>query len=84
MLSLSDQWISPVVSGDCPPPCAGFTLTALTDNTFIMFGGSTPNGSTNSLYIGHCTESVIVSIAYCKYKPTTPTITYYGCGSLNQ
>ena len=44
MLSLSDQWISPVVSGDCPPPCDDFTLTALTDNTFIMFGGDTPNG----------------------------------------
>ena len=84
MLSLSDQWISPVVSGDRPPPCIDFTLTALTDNTFIMFGGLTPNGLTNSLYIGHCTKSVIVSIVYYKYKLTTPTITYYGCVSLNQ
>ena len=64
MLSLSDQWISPVVSGDCPCPCDYFTLIALTDNTFIMFGGYTPNGETNSLYIGHCTKSVIVSIVY--------------------
>ena len=62
MLSLSDQWISPVISRDCPPPCQNFTLTALTDNTFIMFGGLTPNGRTNSLYIGHCTKSVLVSI----------------------
>ena len=62
MLSLSDQWISPVVSGDYLPPCSSFTLTALTDNTFIMFGGSTPNVETNSLYIGHCTKSVLVSI----------------------
>ena len=84
MLSLSDQWISPVVSGDCPPPCEDFTLTALTDNTFIMFGGETSNGCTNSLYIGHCTKSVIVSIVYYKYKLTTHTITYYGCVSLNQ
>ena len=84
MLSLSDQWISPVVSGDCPPPCQDFTLTALTDNTFIMFGGITPNGLSNSLYIGHCTKSVIVSIVYYKYKLTTPTNTYYGCGSLNR
>ena len=43
MLSLSDQWITPVVSGDYPPPCDDFTLTALADNTFIMFGGCTPN-----------------------------------------
>ena len=62
MLSLLDQWITPVVSGDCPPPCSDFTLTALTDNTFIMFGGDTRSGKTNSLYIGHCTESVLVSI----------------------
>ena len=84
MLSLSDQWISPVVSGDYPPPCDDFTLTTLADNTFIMFGGLIPNGRTNSLYIGHSTKSVIVSIVYYKYKVTTPTITYYGCGSLNQ
>ena len=87
MLSLSDQWITPVVSGDCPPPCIDFTLIALTDNTFIMFGGYTPNGYTNSLYIGYCTKSVVVSIVllqvYYKYKLTTPTITYYGCGSPN-
>ena len=80
MLSLSDQWISPVVSGDCPPHCRDFTLTALTDNTFIMFGGCTPNSRTNSLYIGHCTKSAVVSIV----QTDTPTITCYGCGSLNQ
>ena len=76
MLFLSDQWISPVVSGDCPPPCRDFTLTALTDNTFITFGGCIPNGRTNSLYIVHCTESVLVSIVYYK--------SYYRCGSFNQ
>ena len=36
---LSGQWISPTVSGDCPPPCDFFTLTPLTDDTFVMFGG---------------------------------------------
>ena len=62
MLSISGQWISPIVSGDCPPPCSSFTLTSLTDNTFLMFGGYTPDDLTNAVYIGNCTQSTIVSI----------------------
>ena len=62
MLSLSGNWISPIVSGGCPPPCSHFTLTSLTDDTFAMFGGMTPDGDTNTLYIGHCTKSTVVSI----------------------
>ena len=62
MLSLSGQWISSIARGDCPPPCRGFTLTSLTDDTFLMFGGITPDGETNAVYIGNCTQSTIVSI----------------------
>ena len=62
MLSISGQWISPIVSGDCPPPCSYFTLTSLTDNTFLMFGGITLDDDTNAVYIGNCTQSTIVSI----------------------
>ncbi|XP_019854131.1 PREDICTED: kelch domain-containing protein 4-like [Amphimedon queenslandica] len=36
----SDQWISPVVTGDRPPPIDDFTLTPVTNNTAVMFGGS--------------------------------------------
>ena len=64
VVSLSGQWISPIVSGDCPPPCDKFSLTPLTDDTFVMFGGKTPDGYTNATYIGHCTKSTIVSIMY--------------------
>ena len=63
MLSISGQWISPIVNGDCPPPCYSFTLTSLTDDTFLMFGGITPNGLTNAVYIGNCTQSKVVSIS---------------------
>ena len=82
MLSLSGQWVLPAVIGDCPLPSSLFTLTALTDDTFIMFCGTSPNGITitNSLYIGHCTKSVVVSV----FLLTTPTIAYYGCGLLKQ
>ena len=58
ILSLSGQWISPIVSGDCSPPCNSFTLTSLTDNTFLMFGGITPDGRTNAV----CMKSTVVSI----------------------
>ena len=62
MLSLSGQWISPIASGDCPPPCDRFTLTSLTDDTFIVFGGITPKFVSEAAYIGNCTQSNIVSI----------------------
>ncbi|XP_019851895.1 PREDICTED: rab9 effector protein with kelch motifs-like [Amphimedon queenslandica] len=43
----SDQWISPVVTGDRPPPVYDFTLTPVTNNTAVMFGGDTNNGMIN-------------------------------------
>ena len=62
MVSFSGEWLSPIFSGDCPPPCYHFSLTALTDDTFLMFGGKTADGLTNATYIFHCTKSTIVSI----------------------
>ena len=65
MLFISGQWISPSVSGDFPPYCCYFTLTSLTDNTFLMFGGiNYDEEETNTVYIGNCTQSTIVSILY--------------------
>ena len=63
-LFISGKWISPTVIGDCPPPSNTFSLTSLTDNTFVMFGGKTHDGKTNETYIGHCTKSSIVSIKF--------------------
>ena len=48
VICLSGQWILPTVSGDCPPPCDFVTLTPLTDDTFIMFGGRTHDAKTNA------------------------------------
>ena len=61
-MKLSGKWISPIVSGDCPPTCYYFSLTTFTDDKFVMFGGKTSDGRTNATYIGHCTKSAIVSI----------------------
>ena len=62
ILFLSGQWISLIVSGDCPPPCDSFTLTSLTNDTFLMFGGHTCDGTSNAVYIGNCMKSTVVSI----------------------
>ena len=58
---LLDQWISPVVTGDRPPPISHFTLTPVTNNTVIMFGGSSANGVSNKLYMISFTKTSVVS-----------------------
>ena len=58
---LLDQWISPVVTGDKRPPISHFTLTPVTNNTAVMFGGSTANGFTNKLYMISFTKTSVVS-----------------------
>ncbi|XP_019854235.1 PREDICTED: kelch domain-containing protein 4-like [Amphimedon queenslandica] len=58
---LSDQWISPVVTGDRPPPISHFTLTLVTNNTAVMFGGSTYNGANNKLYMISFTKTSVLS-----------------------
>ncbi|XP_019852823.1 PREDICTED: uncharacterized protein LOC109582519, partial [Amphimedon queenslandica] len=45
------QWISPIVTGDGPPPIHSFTLTPVTNNTAVMFGGDTDNGWSSKLHI---------------------------------
>ena len=58
---LLDQWISPVVTGDRPPPIYQFTLTPVTNNTAVMFGGTTANGDSNKLYMISFTKTSVVS-----------------------
>ncbi|XP_019859167.1 PREDICTED: uncharacterized protein LOC109587365 [Amphimedon queenslandica] len=46
-------WIIPTHTGDIPPPCAGFTLTKISENSAILFGGYQPQKSScvNDIYI---------------------------------
>ena len=55
------QWIFPVVTGDRPPPIDDFTLTPVTNNTAVMFGGATDNGASNKLYMISFTKTSVVS-----------------------
>ena len=45
-------WSCPAITGDRPPPCSGFTLTAVDERRAVMFGGNyVKEGSMNSVYI---------------------------------
>ncbi|XP_019855322.1 PREDICTED: uncharacterized protein LOC109584153 [Amphimedon queenslandica] len=47
----SGEWISPTVTGDRPPPISAFTLTSIANNSAILFGGFTANGTSDKLYV---------------------------------
>ena len=56
------EWISPIVTGDRPPPIKTFTLTAITNTTAILFGGGTVAGTSNDVYIFEFTDTSVVSV----------------------
>ena len=35
------MWMLPAVVGEAPPPCDGFTLTTISTNTAVVYGGGT-------------------------------------------
>ena len=61
VICISGQWIVPDVTGQGPPPCYYFTLIPLPYERAMLFGGNTPNGPDNTVYIGQCTKTAVVS-----------------------
>ena len=57
-----DEWITPTVTGDRPPPIFAFTLTSVTNNTAVLFGGETTNEDSNNVYIINFTMTSAVSV----------------------
>ena len=55
------EWITPTVTGRRPPPIWSFTLTSVTNNTAVVFGGDT-NGYSNNVYIISFTKTSVVSV----------------------
>ena len=46
------KWSSPPTTGPRPPPCAGFTFTAINKQQAVFFGGNQPpHGRVNDVYI---------------------------------
>ena len=57
------MWSCPTTNGDTPPPCAGFTVTAVDDRRAVMFGGFNGEiGRMNSVYIIDLLTMVVKSI----------------------
>ena len=56
------EWITPTVNGDRPPPISHFTLTSVTNNTAVLFGGDTTNGGSNNIFIINFTKTSVVSV----------------------
>ena len=58
------EWITPTVTGDRPPPISSFTLTSVTNNTAVLFGGYdfTTNRFSNNVYIINFTKTSVVSV----------------------
>ena len=56
------EWITPTVTGDRPPPITYFTLTSVTNNSAVLFGGATTNGSSNNVCIINFTKTSAVSV----------------------
>ena len=56
------EWITPTVTGDRPPPIDEFTLTSVTNNTAVLFGGDTTNGDSDNIYIINFTKTSVVSV----------------------
>ena len=66
-LLLLGKWSSPKVTGDRPPPINSFTLTSITNDSAILFGGFTPNGSSNNTYIVNFSHTSVVSVFLVMY-----------------
>ena len=56
------EWITPTVTGDRPPPIYDFTLTSVTNNTAVLFGGYTTNDWSNNVYIIDFNKTSVVSV----------------------
>ena len=56
------ECITPTVTGDRPPSIDSFTLTSVTNNIAVLFGGDTANGKSNNVYIINFTKTSVVSV----------------------
>uniref|UniRef100_A0A1X7SJM4 Uncharacterized protein n=1 Tax=Amphimedon queenslandica TaxID=400682 RepID=A0A1X7SJM4_AMPQE len=65
------KWSSPNVTGDRPPPISSSTLTSITNDCAILFGGATPNGSSNNTYIVNFSQTSVnfSNLGVSKQKP---------------
>ena len=68
---LIGRYITPVISGQPPPPCYSFTINKVTNNNGILYGGNTSDGDSNIVYITKLTKNTVVSL-YTRYMYAFP------------
>ena len=65
------MWSSPVTTGDRPPPCSGFTFTAIDDRRAVVFGGTNKETDRiNTVYIIDLITMVIIHQCPCNSTVT--------------
>ena len=71
IITIEGKWSSPTISGQCLPPCFGFTLTILSNNKAVLYGGAYYDNDAsssvynNNLYTIEMTRDTVVSVIYC-------------------
>ena len=68
IITTTGQWVSPLITGDRPPPMARFTINVLSNNRMyaIIFGGvivteSNKNHCSNDIYYMTLADNTVVS-----------------------
>jgi len=68
-LSLLGQWIIPTISGQCCPPTSAFTLTKISNNKSVLFGGSVTDDEGYAV----CVNNVYT----CQLESDTTIVSYF-------
>lgn len=65
------MWVDPQSTGNVPPPCNTFTMTSISRERAVVFGGRISNDVTSDIYIANFTSNanvVIISTFYLCYN----------------
>ena len=68
-LSLLGQWIIPTISGQCCPPTSNFTLTKISNNKSVLFGGSVTDDEGYAVRVNN--------VYTCQLESDTTIVSYF-------
>ena len=64
---IAGKWSSPIISGQCFPPCSGFAFIILSNNKALLHGGGCDGTWNNDIYAMEMGRNIAVSINYNCY-----------------